>query len=75
MLWKVCSRVPSDTGCDIFVIRWDTAQHVLTDDTDDTDRPQIWPGKALGFFYAIAIFLISLQGKTTAILEFQIFIT
>ena len=25
--------------------RWDTPQHVLTDDNLDTDQPQIWPGK------------------------------
>lgn len=24
--------------------RWDTAQHVLTDDTSGTDRSEIWPG-------------------------------
>ena len=24
--------------------RWDTPQHVMTDDTADTDRPKIWPG-------------------------------
>ena len=25
--------------------RWDTPQHVLTDDTLDTDHPEIWPGE------------------------------
>ncbi|KAG6918332.1 hypothetical protein DXG01_015191 [Tephrocybe rancida] len=25
--------------------RWDTAQHVLVDDTEGTDQPEIWPGK------------------------------
>ena len=24
--------------------RWDTPQHVLVDDVDGTDRPEIWPG-------------------------------
>jgi len=24
--------------------RWDTPQHVLTDDADGTDQPEIWPG-------------------------------
>lgn len=25
-------------------IRWDTPQHVLVDDVEGTDRPEIWPG-------------------------------
>ncbi|TFK73598.1 phospholipase D [Pluteus cervinus] len=32
-------------GLDLCFGRWDTAQHVLTDDTQDTERPEIWPGK------------------------------
>ncbi|KAF6757522.1 hypothetical protein DFP72DRAFT_758222, partial [Ephemerocybe angulata] len=29
----------------IVYTRWDTPQHALTDDTLDTDQPEIWPGK------------------------------
>lgn len=25
-------------------LRWDTPQHVIIDDTADTDRAKIWPG-------------------------------
>uniref|UniRef100_A0A8H7XQ51 Phospholipase n=1 Tax=Psilocybe cubensis TaxID=181762 RepID=A0A8H7XQ51_PSICU len=32
-------------GLDLCFGRWDTPQHVLTDDTADTDREEIWPGK------------------------------
>ncbi|KDR82694.1 hypothetical protein GALMADRAFT_238185 [Galerina marginata CBS 339.88] len=32
-------------GLDLCFGRWDTPQHVLTDDTADTDRSEIWPGK------------------------------
>ncbi|PFH53919.1 hypothetical protein AMATHDRAFT_72945 [Amanita thiersii Skay4041] len=32
-------------GVDLCFGRWDTPQHVLTDDVEDTENPQIWPGK------------------------------
>ncbi|KAF8964181.1 hypothetical protein BDZ97DRAFT_1731107 [Flammula alnicola] len=32
-------------GLDLCFGRWDTPQHVLTDDAADTDRSEIWPGK------------------------------
>ncbi|PPQ89645.1 hypothetical protein CVT25_013832 [Psilocybe cyanescens] len=32
-------------GLDLCFGRWDTPQHVLADDTADTDREEIWPGK------------------------------
>ncbi|KAF8908954.1 hypothetical protein CPB84DRAFT_1813208 [Gymnopilus junonius] len=32
-------------GLDLCFGRWDTPQHVLTDDTAGTDRSEIWPGK------------------------------
>ncbi|KAF9565693.1 phospholipase D [Agrocybe pediades] len=32
-------------GLDLCFGRWDTPQHVLTDDPGDTDKPEIWPGK------------------------------
>ncbi|KAF5339011.1 hypothetical protein D9611_008713 [Ephemerocybe angulata] len=32
-------------GLDACFGRWDTPQHALTDDTLDTDQPEIWPGK------------------------------
>ncbi|KAF9454771.1 phospholipase D [Macrolepiota fuliginosa MF-IS2] len=32
-------------GIDLCFGRWDTPQHVLVDDVDGTDRPEIWPGK------------------------------
>ncbi|KAF9481155.1 phospholipase D/nuclease [Pholiota conissans] len=32
-------------GLDLCFGRWDTPQHVLTDDTVGSDRPEIWPGK------------------------------
>ncbi|KAF8798774.1 phospholipase D [Phlegmacium glaucopus] len=32
-------------GVDLCFGRWDTPQHVMTDDTADTDRSKIWPGK------------------------------
>ncbi|KAH6912810.1 hypothetical protein BKA70DRAFT_1370288 [Coprinopsis sp. MPI-PUGE-AT-0042] len=32
-------------GLDLCFGRWDTPQHTLLDDTLDTDRPEIWPGK------------------------------
>lgn len=31
-------------GFDLCFGRWDTAQHVLIDDPDAGDGPQIWPG-------------------------------
>ncbi|EAU85909.2 SPO14 [Coprinopsis cinerea okayama7 len=45
-------------GLDICFGRWDTPQHALTDDTLDTDRPEIWPGKdysnpRVGDFYTL----------------------
>ncbi|TFK40629.1 hypothetical protein BDQ12DRAFT_679780 [Crucibulum laeve] len=32
-------------GLDLCFGRWDTAQHVLTDDVEDTEGSEIWPGK------------------------------
>ncbi|KAF8158304.1 hypothetical protein B0H34DRAFT_769482 [Crassisporium funariophilum] len=32
-------------GLDLCFGRWDTPQHVLTDDAADTERSEIWPGK------------------------------
>ncbi|KAF9013434.1 hypothetical protein BDQ17DRAFT_1343417 [Cyathus striatus] len=32
-------------GLDLCFGRWDTAQHVLTDDVDGSEQPEIWPGK------------------------------
>ncbi|KXN88185.1 Phospholipase D1 [Leucoagaricus sp. SymC.cos] len=32
-------------GIDLCFGRWDTPQHILVDDVDGTDRPEIWPGK------------------------------
>ncbi|KNZ80910.1 hypothetical protein J132_03610 [Termitomyces sp. J132] len=32
-------------GLDLCFGRWDTPQHVLVDDTEGTDQPEIWPGK------------------------------
>ncbi|RDB18070.1 Phospholipase D1 [Hypsizygus marmoreus] len=32
-------------GVDLCFGRWDTPQHVLTDDTEGTERSEIWPGK------------------------------
>ncbi|KAF8073861.1 phospholipase D [Lyophyllum atratum] len=32
-------------GLDLCFGRWDTAQHVLTDDTEGVEQPEIWPGK------------------------------
>ncbi|XP_006462684.1 hypothetical protein AGABI2DRAFT_186563 [Agaricus bisporus var. bisporus H97] len=32
-------------GIDLCFGRWDTPQHVLVDDVEGTDRPEIWPGK------------------------------
>jgi hypothetical protein len=29
-------------------LRWDTPQHVLIDDTADTNRAKIWPGMYFG---------------------------
>lgn len=34
------------------VCRWDTAQHVLVDDMEDTDQAEIWPGKRSAGFIA-----------------------
>lgn len=44
---KHCRLLGSGTGFVNSVIRWDTPQHVLTDDTADTDKAQIWPGMLL----------------------------
>ncbi|TFK27984.1 phospholipase D [Coprinopsis marcescibilis] len=43
-------------GLDLCFGRWDSPQHVMTDDALDTDRPEIWPGKdysnpRMGDFY------------------------
>ncbi|KAF5382453.1 hypothetical protein D9615_003003 [Tricholomella constricta] len=32
-------------GLDLCFGRWDTPQHVLVDDTEGTEQPEIWPGK------------------------------
>lgn len=32
-------------GLDLCFGRWDTPQHVLTDDMEDTEQSEIWPGK------------------------------
>ncbi|GLB38253.1 putative phospholipase [Lyophyllum shimeji] len=32
-------------GLDLCFGRWDTPQHVLTDDVEGTEYPEIWPGK------------------------------
>jgi hypothetical protein len=34
----------ASSGADTDGSRWDTPQHVLVDDVDGTDRPEIWPG-------------------------------
>jgi hypothetical protein len=43
VFWKVAILFTSSSGhtdnC-----RWDTPQHVLVDDVDGSDRPEIWPG-------------------------------
>lgn len=52
MFWKV--KVKSlfetqynDSASSFILDRWDTPQHVLTDDAEDTETSEIWPGKLI----------------------------
>ena len=56
-------------GIDLCFGRWDTPQHVLIDDPEESEEPQIWPGKPLKDFPVV--FRSSgtnslMQAKTTA---------
>ena len=58
---------PCDRAHPNWICRWDTPQHVLTDDTADTDRSQIWPGSCQNVCSSRRkLQWLSIQERTTA---------
>lgn len=40
-------------GIDLCFGRWDTPQHVLIDDPEESEEPRIWPGEPLKDFHVV----------------------